>query len=103
MNPHDFIVWLSGVADSIGDAPPSQEQWDLIRDRTGEVVGKIVADKLLEHDQKDAYEKAKFVAEMELQYRKHELEKLKHFSKMAAHPAPVMKQEWTDNTTQSKI
>jgi hypothetical protein len=38
----DFVLWLNGALDVLSDTPPTQEQWDKLRDKTLEQVGGIV-------------------------------------------------------------
>jgi len=33
MRTEDFILWMKGVADIIGDTAPTEDQWDLIKDK----------------------------------------------------------------------
>ena len=48
MKPIEFVLWLSGAAELVGDQPPTPEQWATMRDKLGEAVGGIVAARLLE-------------------------------------------------------
>lgn len=43
MTPTEFILWLNGVIDVLDAHPPTQEQWDKMRDKVSEQVGAIVA------------------------------------------------------------
>lgn len=33
MTPDDFVLWLQGVSDVLGDEPPSPERWARIREQ----------------------------------------------------------------------
>lgn len=46
MTPREFVLWLNGAAEIIGDGPPTAEQWALLRSRLGQSVGEIVAARL---------------------------------------------------------
>ena len=49
MKPEQFVLWLNGVSESIGkDRLPAPEQWELIRTRLGEVITKLVAQRMLD-------------------------------------------------------
>lgn len=48
MKPIEFVLWLNGAAELVGDQPPSPEQWAIMREKLGEAVGGLVAARLLE-------------------------------------------------------
>lgn len=48
MTPIEFVLWLNGAAELVGDQPPTPEQWATMREKLGEVVGGLVATRLLE-------------------------------------------------------
>lgn len=48
MKPVEFVLWLNGAAELVGDQPPTPEQWATMRDKLGEAVGGLVAARLLE-------------------------------------------------------
>lgn len=48
MNPVEFVLWLNGAAELVGDQPPTPEQWATMREKLGEAVGGLVAARLLE-------------------------------------------------------
>ena len=48
MKPVEFVLWLSGAAELVGDQPPTPEQWATMRGKLGEAVGGLVAARLLE-------------------------------------------------------
>lgn len=48
MTPTEFVLWLNGASEIIGDTPPTPEQWAALKTRLSEVVGKLVSSKLLE-------------------------------------------------------
>lgn len=56
MNAIEFILWLNGAAEILGDQPPTPEQWAAMREKLGTAVGAIVATRLLEHA--NAFQKA---------------------------------------------
>jgi len=48
MKPVEFVLWLNGAAELVGDQPPTPEQWATMREKLGETVGGLVAARLLE-------------------------------------------------------
>lgn len=48
MTPIEFVLWLNGAAELVGDQPPTPEQWATMREKLGETVGGLVAARLLE-------------------------------------------------------
>lgn len=48
MKPVEFVLWLNGAAEIVGDQPPTPEQWATMREKLGEAVGGLVAARLLE-------------------------------------------------------
>ena len=48
MGPVEFVLWLNGAAELVGDQPPTSEQWATMRETLGEAVGGLVAARLLE-------------------------------------------------------
>lgn len=48
MEPVEFVLWLNGAAELVGDQPPTPEQWATMREKLGEAVGGLVAARLLE-------------------------------------------------------
>ena len=70
MTPTEFVLWLNGALGVMGDTP-TPEQMAKIRDKLGEAIGKITADRLLERadeqvklDKERAKERAEKEAEM---------------------------------------
>jgi hypothetical protein len=47
-NPIEFALWLNGFMSAIDSDGPTKKQWDTINENLSEVVGRIVADKILE-------------------------------------------------------
>ena len=54
MKPIEFVLWLNGAAELVGDQPPTPEQWATMREKLGEAVGGIVAARLLERAEEHA-------------------------------------------------
>lgn len=54
MKPIEFVLWLNGAAELVGDHPPTPEQWATMREKLGEAVGGIVAARLLERAEEHA-------------------------------------------------
>lgn len=48
MSPVEFVLWLNGAAELVGDQPPTPEQWATMREKLGEAVGGLVAARLLD-------------------------------------------------------
>ena len=48
MTPEQFMLWMNGACAAIGAAPPDQEQWDLLRQKLGEVISRQAARNLME-------------------------------------------------------
>jgi hypothetical protein len=46
--PTEFVLWLNGAVDVMGDSP-TPEQWGTIKEKLSESLGFIAAKKLLEH------------------------------------------------------
>lgn len=38
MNAPQFLYWLQGFADRAGDAPPTEKEWKVIKDRLAEML-----------------------------------------------------------------
>ena len=74
MKPVEFVLWLNGAAELVGDQPPTPEQWATMREKLGEAVGGLVAARLLERAEetlraderrkKEEAEKAKVMEQM---------------------------------------
>lgn len=48
MSTVEFVLWLAGAVDLVGEEPPTPAQWAQIREKATEVVGAIAASKILE-------------------------------------------------------
>jgi len=46
MSAVDFVLWLNGAFDVLDATPPTQAQWDKMRDRIAEQMGRIVASRI---------------------------------------------------------
>ncbi len=46
MNAVDFVLWLNGAIDVLDDTPPTQSQWNTMRERIAGQVGAIVAHRI---------------------------------------------------------
>lgn len=46
MTPTDFVLWLNGAIDVLNDTPPTQAQWDAMRQKISGQVGAIVAHRI---------------------------------------------------------
>ena len=71
MKPTEFVLWLNGAAELVGDQPPTPEQWATMREKLGEAVGGLVAARLLERveetlraDEKEKAEKNEAMKQM---------------------------------------
>lgn len=74
MKPVEFVLWLNGAAELVGDQPPTPEQWATMREKLGEAVGGLVAARLFERAEetlraderrkKEEAEKAKVMEQM---------------------------------------
>lgn len=48
MTPTEFVLWLNGASGLLDEGEaPSPEQWARIREKLGEAIGQITADRLL--------------------------------------------------------
>lgn len=66
MTPTEFVLWLNGALGVMDDAPTG-EQMAKIRDKLGEAIGKITADRLLERaDEQVKSDKARAEKEAEM-------------------------------------
>lgn len=54
MGAVEFVLWLNGAAELVGDQPPTPEQWATMREKLGEAVGGLVAARLLERAEEHA-------------------------------------------------
>lgn len=84
MKPVEFVLWLNGAAELVGDQPPTPEQWATMRERLGEAVGGLVAARLLE--------RAEEAVRADERRKKEEGERVKAVEQMlaqrAARPSP---------------
>jgi len=48
MSPEQYVTWLSGVQAMVGEEVPTAEQWARIRDMTERVMGRVIAQKMLQ-------------------------------------------------------
>lgn len=55
VSPKEFLLWLNGAAGVIGETPPTPEQWAVIRDKIGDAVGTLVAERLAEESRARPY------------------------------------------------
>ena len=76
MTPLEFVLWLNGAAGVVGEQPPSPEQWTKMHEKLDEVVGGIVASRLLEEAEGLAKkrEEQRIAAEQMFGIRKAQLE-----------------------------
>jgi len=81
MKPVEFVLWLNGAAELVGDQPPTPEQWATMREKLGEAVGGLVAARLLE--------RAEETLRADERRKKEEAEKAKVMEQMLA-PSAVM-------------
>lgn len=82
MKPIEFVLWLNGAAELVGDQPPTPEQWATMREKLGEAVGGIVAARLLE--------RAEEHAKADERRKKEEAEKAKIMEQMLAQRAAMV-------------
>lgn len=82
MKPIDFVLWLNGAAELVGDQPPTPEQWATMREKLGEAVGGIVAARLLE--------RAEEHAKADERRKNEEAEKVKAMGQMLAQRAAMV-------------
>ena len=66
MTPTEFVLWLNGASEIIGDTPPTPEQWAALKTRLSEVVGKLVSSKLLEAVEDEQKRRERTIASEEL-------------------------------------
>lgn len=48
MKSLEFVLWLNGISELLGDQPPSAEQWATIRAGLSRSVGEVVKSRILE-------------------------------------------------------
>lgn len=82
MKPVEFVLWLNGAAELVGDQPPSPEQWATMREKLGEAVGGLVAARLLE--------RAEETLRADERRKKEEAEKHEVMKQMLAHRAAMV-------------
>jgi hypothetical protein len=85
MSVEDFLVWLKGVTDMLGDQPPSAEQWAKLREVAETVTGRLVADKMIRNQVYD--ESLRRPPRQEIDYHI-ALEKLKMINEMVQSAEP---------------
>lgn len=82
MKPVEFVLWLNGAAELVGDQPPTPEQWATMREKLGEAVGGLVAARLLE--------RAEEHAKADERRKKEEAEKAKVMEQLLAQRAAMV-------------
>lgn len=82
MSPVEFVLWLNGAAELVGDQPPTPEQWATMREKLGEAVGGLVAARLLE--------RAEETLRADERRKKEEAEKVKVMEQMLAQRAAMV-------------
>ena len=82
MKPIEFVLWLNGAAELVGDQPPTPEQWATMREKLGEAVGGLVAARLLE--------RAEEHAKADERRKKEEAEKAKVMEQLLAQRAAMV-------------
>ena len=66
MTPTEFVLWLNGAL-GVMDDTPTPEQMAKIRDKLGEAIGKITADRLLERaDEQVKRDRERAITEQEM-------------------------------------
>jgi hypothetical protein len=83
MTPEAFLVWLQGVIDILGDQPPTETQWLKLRETAETVIGRLVAQKMINNDMYHAIHTQQQEFENQLA-----IEKLKLFNDMIQHQRP---------------
>ena len=82
MKPVEFVLWLNGAAELVGDQPPTPEQWATMREKLGAAVGGLVAARLLE--------RAEEHAKADERRKKEEAEKAKVMEQLLAQRAAMV-------------
>lgn len=82
MKPVEFVLWLNGAAELVGDQPPTPEQWATMREKLGEAVGGLVAARLLE--------RAEETLSADERRKNEEAEKVKAMGQMLAQRAAMV-------------
>ena len=94
MKPVEFVLWLNGAAELVGDQPPTPEQWATMREKLGEAVGGLVAARLLERAEEtiraDERRKKEEAEKREAYSHRVELEAQKMFGLARALPADTI-------------
>lgn len=79
MRPMEFVLWLNGASGIVGDTPPTQEQWNAMREELGKTVGAMMAQRLLERAdtiaQEDEDREKRREFEMDMALRKMQMER----------------------------
>lgn len=63
VSSEEFVLWLNGAAAVIGEAPPTAEQWAMIRETVGHAVGTLVSRRLVNESFKTKYTNPIFQAD----------------------------------------
>lgn len=53
MSPRDYVVWLQGMLDLIGDRQPTEAEWKMLMDKQRDMFGAVVSVNLLENIERD--------------------------------------------------
>ena len=50
MHPDDYVLWLKGMFDTLGDRMPTREEWDRLREQNVMQVGDVVMRRVEERE-----------------------------------------------------
>ena len=93
MKPVEFVLWLNGAAELVGDQPPTPEQWATMREKLGEAVGGLVAARLLERAEEtlraDERRKKEEAEKREAMKQMMEMAKMRHIEAVSGYQARV--------------
>lgn len=93
MKPVEFVLWLNGAAELVGDQPPTPEQWATMREKLGEAVGGLVAARLLERAEEtlraDERRKKEEAEKREAMKQMMEMAKMRHIEAVSGYQAQV--------------
>jgi hypothetical protein len=85
VNPSDYVLWLQGMFDTIGDRTPTPEEWAKLRERHTEMTGEVVMQRVEEAEivQKEKMRRAQEEEKHQL-YLQMQAESLKRYQTAAA-------------------
>jgi hypothetical protein len=61
-NPSDYVLWMQGTFDMIGDRMPTEAEWKMMRERHQLMAGEVVLQRMEERELAEAERRRKLAA-----------------------------------------